>query len=791
MRWSLLRAVSSASAFLVVAACGDDPVQPVATPPGALPQPRQAVAPAAQGGSWSAPLAWPIVAAHSTVLPDGRVLSWTSNDNDHAFHTPNVYLWHPSSPGAFSQVPNAHTDVFCAGHSFLPDGKLLIAGGHFETLGGVKDANIFNFASGTWSRVIDMAGARWYPTTLPLGNGHVVVVAGSDEHHHANLYPEVWDGAKFRLLGGAPLEMPYYPWLHLGPDGRAFNAGPEQVTRYLNPAGDGEWTYYGNTTSGVHRDYGTSVMYEPGKVLIIGGGDPPVKSAEVVDLNAGTGWQPTGPMQFARRQANALSLPDGRVLVVGGTSSPGFYDESGAVLTPEVWDPATGTWSALNDMKIPRGYHSTAVLLPDARVLAAGGGRCGTCYVEHADAELFSPPYLFNADGSAAVRPTITSAPTTVDRGQTFTVATPDAASIKRVTLVRLPSTTHAFNMNQGFTSLAFTATPTGLTVTAPANPNLVPAGHYMLFVLNGSGVPSVAKIVQLNGTAALPTAPAAPAAPTSLTASAVPGPKTNLKWADNSTSESAFGIERCAGAGCTGFATIATVAPNTTAYVDAALTAGTTYSYRVRATNSTGPSAYSNTVVTTASTTTATTLVNRLSARCMEVPGVSQQNLTQVKIWDCHGGENQQWTTPAVGTTGEIRVYGTKCLDGYGAESGGKDGDLIIIYDCHGGSNQQWTRTPAGEIRTLSGTKCIELKGKATANWTDLVLWSCDGSASQKWDVPGGVNQPPVAKFTYACTGLTCAFDGSPSTDDQGTGSRRARRPNRRSPSPPPAPTP
>ena len=134
-----------------------------------------------------------------------------------------------------------------------------------------------------------------------------------------------------------------------------------------------------------------------------------------------------------------------------------------------------------------RGYHSTALLLPDGRVLSAGGEITG------ASAEIYSPPYLFNGP-----RPTITSVGSTVTYGQTFTVTTPDAASISQVTFIRLPSVTHAFNQNGRLIHLQFTQVSGGLQVTAPANGNLAPPGHYMLFLVNSNGVPSVASIIQI-----------------------------------------------------------------------------------------------------------------------------------------------------------------------------------------------------------------------------------------------------------------------------------------------------
>jgi len=188
-------------------------------------------------------------------------------------------------------------------------------------------------------------------------------------------------------------------------------------------------------------------------------------------------------------------LPDGKVLVTGGTSSPGFNDATNSVLEAEMWDPATGFWSTMASMQVPRLYHSTAVLLPDGRVLSAGGGRPSATSggTDNWNAEIYSPPYLFKG-----ARPIVSSAPTSLSYGQVFSAQTPDAANIADVTLIRLSSVTHSFNMNQRFTRLAFTRVSGALNITAPSNHSIVPPGHYMLFILNGNGVPSIAKIVQI-----------------------------------------------------------------------------------------------------------------------------------------------------------------------------------------------------------------------------------------------------------------------------------------------------
>ena len=249
-----------------------------------------------------------------------------------------------------------------------------------------------------------------------------------------------------------------------------------------------------NRSVNIFRDYDSAVMYDNGKVLVVGGGDPPTNTAEVIDLNASTpAWRQVASMAFARRQLNTTVLPDGKVLVTGGTSGPGFNNTNTPVFAAEMWDPATETWTTMASQQFPRLYHSGAVLLPDARVLTIGGDNVP-------QTEIYEPPYLFKG-----ARPTINSAPGTVSYGQTFFVETPNAASITQVTWIRLSSVTHSFNMNQRINRLSFSQVAGGLNVVAPSNANLTPPGHYMLFILNSNGVPSVAKIIRVTSTSGGP----------------------------------------------------------------------------------------------------------------------------------------------------------------------------------------------------------------------------------------------------------------------------------------------
>ena len=208
-------------------------------------------------------------------------------------------------------------------------------------------------------------------------------------------------------------------------------------------------------------------------------------------------------MAFARRQHNLTVLADGTVLATGGLSSSGLVNLSTGVYAAEQWNPDTGQWRTLAAMQITRQYHSTTLLLPDGRVLSSGGGICGTCddvgYLAK-NAEVFSPPYLFDADGTLAERPTIDAAPTATSYSAAMEIATGNPASISKVALVRLGAVTHSNNMEQRYIPLLFTAGTTSITATAPANANVAPPGPYMLFIIDANGVPSVARMVSVQG---------------------------------------------------------------------------------------------------------------------------------------------------------------------------------------------------------------------------------------------------------------------------------------------------
>src|SRR5438874_5230922 len=201
--------------------------------------------------------------------------------------------------------------------------------------------------------------------------------------------------------------------MHVAQNGQVFCAGPSQTTRYLDAAGTGAWSLVGSSNFDT-RNWGSSVMYDEGKVLLMGGSPcapykftpnvdhscttSPTATAEIIDLNnPNPAWIYTGSMVTGGRKLHtATLLADGTVLVTGG--SRGSEDPNTKPTNPayesELWDPATGTWTTVASIATIRTYHSVALLLPDGRVLSAGGtwggipGTQGTA----PSAEVYSPP---------------------------------------------------------------------------------------------------------------------------------------------------------------------------------------------------------------------------------------------------------------------------------------------------------------------------------------------------------------------------------------------------------------
>jgi Domain of unknown function (DUF1929) len=478
-----------------------------------------ALPPEATTGKWDSPVDWAIVPLHASLLPTGKVIAWGKFEVNGTMAMPR--LWDPAagSPST-AQVIKVDTMLFCSGHALMPDGRLMVSGGHKADDRGLDVTNIFDPSTQTWAAGLPkMAKGRWYPTVTTLWNGKMLTVAGRDTTSTVVLIPEIWENAQWVQLPGASLSLPYYPRNFQAPNGKVFYAGERVTSRWLNPdavtsKGRGSWSWNStlNHVWPFNRDYGSAVMYETGKILYAGGGgnlqwgspDPkasaPTATAETIDLNLGTPtWQNTDAMHFGRRHLNATILPDGQVLVTGGTSAGGFNTLAGAVHAAEVWSPKNGHWTQLASNTIDRGYHAISLLLPDGTVMHGASGDAAVpgsteLYPRQTNSELFRPPYLFKG-----ARPTITSlSQSTVAYGAKFTVNTPNGLQITDVRWIRLGSVTHAFDANQRANTLAFSKTANKLTVTAPNNGKLAPPGHYLVFILNRNGIPSVGKVIQV-----------------------------------------------------------------------------------------------------------------------------------------------------------------------------------------------------------------------------------------------------------------------------------------------------
>jgi len=490
---------------------GDDPLADFA---GAAAVPSSDAAPArhvvTNQGRWSVPESWPVLAVHAALLPTGEVLAWdaTPDDFDDDPHTAEsfttrVTLWDPETNAHTPMYNEEGGDLFCAGSSQLWDGRIVFAGGDSGPStrnGPLSNSNLFDPWQREWRTLDQLEAPRWYSSVAPLASGKLLTYGGTYSPRPIAEVFELnhkWSGLDFDL----PLSISGdYAWLQTTSFGDVAYLGPDAATGVLGTERGAGWARLGNRgAANEYRSYGSYALYDVDKVLISGGGDS-LASSVLFDLASGE----TGagaPMLHGRRQHNLTILADGSVLASGGNSSGvEFVDQSARVAPTEIWLPETNTWHETADLPSDRQYHSVALLLADGRVLTAGGGYCGDCeaagYFEDT-AEVFSPPYLFEADGSPATRPTITGTPAHIDYNRSFDVTVDTAEAIDRVHLIKLGSTTHSQNQGQRLVPLEIRAQEEGaLELISPATRNIAPPGHYMLIAVDANGVPSESRIV-------------------------------------------------------------------------------------------------------------------------------------------------------------------------------------------------------------------------------------------------------------------------------------------------------
>ena len=467
---------------------------PAATPAGG---PQASVA-----GVFGPSIPWPIVAIHEVLLPDGRVMSYGTNQTGAQGAQLLYDVWNPalgSGLDAHLVLPNTTaTDIFCGGQSIMwATGETLTTGGDLTVKGvrnfSISTTTIFSPQTNTIRAGSKMQYPRWYDSVVPTPNGELLVLGGRQGPGVPTTTPEIYNQSTgWRTLTGATSAAAFtdfvYPRGYASPDGRVFVVASNGREYYLTTAGSGTITQLPTTVPAGNSNLPT-VMFAPGKFLSVRN-----SVAGVLDITGvKPSWVPTAPIDQLRSWSSGAVLPNGKVLVVGGSAGPNQL--ASAAYKTETWDPATGAWTVGATAAHPRLYHSNALLLPDATVLTNGGGAPGP--VINLNGEIYYPPYLYLTDGSGlpAVRPTLASAPAAITRGQPMVLTVGDGNAISRVTFVRTGSTTHANNGDQRFIELPFTQAGNSLSVTMSADVNYMLAGNWMAFVWQ-NGVPSVAKIV-------------------------------------------------------------------------------------------------------------------------------------------------------------------------------------------------------------------------------------------------------------------------------------------------------
>ena len=480
-------------------------------------------------------------------------------------------------------------NIFCSGNVALADGRLLIAGGHDKSgNNGIRKINIFDPETASWlPRAIppvkadfladptgtlfphasaldesnidppdpsDMRYQRWYPTAVPLPDGRVLILSGSDQDTSvgpANValtkvrqaVPEVYDpgtDTTIALENARKLFM-MYPRAYVVQTGPGKDDWKVAVTGEVQPplpTGEGlrpydPFKYNGNTyfldvlgalddpdvdipaenhwelvaTAQVAHNDGAgaalSTFDENGeavsqRVVAFGGnggaGSQAVATVEMIDFaDTNPSWVQQDNLLQPVTQSNAVVLPDGNVVIIGGASSRGTVNS----FWYQMFNPDTGRITPLVQTNVPRYDHSTALLLPDATVIAMGGNRTelvpGNPDAGVPVAQIYKPPYLFRGD-----RPVIEKAPDNISYGTDFRIKV--SGNVDSVVMIRTGPVTHNWDWGNRYVKLACRRGRRGrLVVTTPAEPGLAVPGFYMLFAVSDDGVPSVAQLVHLD----------------------------------------------------------------------------------------------------------------------------------------------------------------------------------------------------------------------------------------------------------------------------------------------------
>jgi len=486
----------------------------------------------AVGGRWESPFPGKTFGIHASLLPTGKVMLWgypvAMNGTRPNYGQAWLYdptkgtgssAWTEIKPPLVNGVP---APIYCSGQSLMADGRVLVAGGNLRFASGaygwLGQKFVFTFDPWTesWTRQPDMNKGRWYPSQVLLPDGATILLGGYTDGEPGNVDTSDFEvfqpNGSVELKPSAARQTALYPHLFTMPDGKVALAGPARGdSAVLDP---GSWTWRDIAVPSVNRVGGTAVLIPEGpggseRIAQIGGYDyvsaeqdhAALASSETLDYDRER-WESGPSLNIGRSYHNTVLLPDRSMVTVGGGAGRTVADGTFATYSDgrsrqvELWDPATGTWRVGAAQAEDRGYHSTAVLLPDGRVLSTGDDKHPN---EHSDTvEIYSPPYLFRG----GQRPTVGFAPAASRWNDTFGIAT--AADVASAVLMAPSQTTHAADMHQRLVELRITQRlpGVGVNVATPPNAAVAPPGYYMLFVVDERGVPSAARWIRLGGDA-------------------------------------------------------------------------------------------------------------------------------------------------------------------------------------------------------------------------------------------------------------------------------------------------
>jgi galactose oxidase len=473
-------------------------------------------------GTWGATIDFPIVPAAAFIdPPTGKVVTWSAWRYDDFGGGNRGYTFTATwdrLTNIISQrtIQNTRHDMFCPGISMDEDGQMIVTGGNDAARTSIYDPGTESWISGP-----DMQIARGYQSSVTLSDGRIFTIGGSWSGGEFNKPGEVYDPdtQQWTLLPDAEVipmltqdhqglfRSDNHVWIFGWRNGSVFQAGPSTAMHWINTDGSGDTVSAGSRNSAPDQMCGNAVMFDAvaGKILTFGGStsyqdrDATTNAHLITISNPGspaTAQTISGGLAYSRIFHNSAVLPDGSVFLAGGQGRGAPFSDAQARLIPELYKPSSNSFIAQTSNSIPRTYHSIALLLPDATVLVGGGGLCGGCTTNHFNAQVFTPAYLYASNGQLASRPSITGGGTQVAIGGTLSFQT--SGGIGSASLIRYGSATHSINTDQRRVPLQLAGSGGSYSASIPNDAGIMTPGYWMLFVMNGNGVPSVARTIRV-----------------------------------------------------------------------------------------------------------------------------------------------------------------------------------------------------------------------------------------------------------------------------------------------------